>query len=79
MWPINGIWKHTTKNLRLRKERVTITKNCIVANMKRLIYLLENSPTEDFRNWHINFSYNAEINAKMKELRRDVLRLEGDL
>ncbi len=50
-------------------------KACIIANCKRVIYLLETNELER----RVDCSLSAELKQKMAEIRRDMVQLGKDL
>lgn len=58
-----------------RKERINMMKACIIANCKRVIYLLETNELER----RVDCSLSAELKQKMAEIRRDMVQLGKDL
>lgn len=54
-----------------REQEINMYKECILANCKRVIYLLENEDITEQGNW----SLNGELKQKMAEIRRDTVAL----
>lgn len=58
-----------------REEKIKMYKDCIIANCKRVIYLLENEDISTRWNWSIS----GELKQKMAEIRRDTVALGKEL
>lgn len=58
-----------------REEQIEMMKACIIANCKRVIYMLETEDLSRRGNWSVN----GELKQKMAEIRRDMVALGKDL
>lgn len=54
---------------------IIITKDCVIANMKRVLELLQDENLELRPNWYGDRTL-AELKVKMREIRRDTVEIE---
>lgn len=54
-----------------REQEINMHKECVLANCKRIIYLLENEDITQRSDW----SLKGELKQKMAEVRRDTVAL----
>lgn len=60
-------------------SEISIIKACAIANMRRVIYLLETTDLDNVSFWSPESPNYAEIKQKMKEIRRDTIKIEKHL
>lgn len=60
-------------------NEVNEIKACVIANMRRVITLLENTDLDNIKYWGEGWRDYAEIKQKMKEIRRDTIKIDKHL